>query len=399
MKNITKYIDNFKIIECLGVLFFVVVFSRLDYVIFAKTGHLPPSNWLAAFLVIGLVSLLFSKERASIVYQRARSSLFLIFVLATLIVFVILNIFNNDLSLNSFAQLRHYLFSFLLLLVAFIFYSISNTRNIRIGIGIVALFSTFINTVELFFFPGYFSGIYWRAGGFYINPNGAALAIVLGMIVSFTSLPYKRRFPYLLLSGLGVFLTLSRAGLIIWLLSAVTFWIAGAFQLVSNDRKENSINFALLIGITACCLAALSMNSEVADIHHRTATSIIDLSATERWEELRQGLREIMTVISSGELTLWIKMGYFEGFEQPRYTHNFYLNAWQNFGVIGVLLVIFFLSMSLIRGNPISKGTSWALALTLLVWALFDGQLLHSITILLAQVVVRSDAGDAEVLT
>ncbi len=345
------------------------------------------------FLVIGLVSLLVSKERASIVCQRARSSM-IIFFLIPVVVFVILNIFINNFSLNSIAQSRHFLFPFLLTLLAFVFYSLSNTRNIRIWIGIVALYSTFINTVELFFCPGYFSGIYWRASGFYINPNGAALAIVLGMVVSFTSLPYRRRFPYLLLLGLGVFLTLSRAGIIIWVLSAVAFWMAGDFQLLSKNKKENGLNLALLIGIAACCFSAILMNSEVADIHHRTATSITDLSATERWEELQRGVREIMSVMSSGEPALWFKMGYFQGFEHARYDHNFYLNAWQNFGIIGLILAVLFLSMSLISGNPTSKGTVWALALTLLAWAIFDGQLLQSVSIILAQVVVSMDASE-----
>ncbi len=74
-----------------------------------------------------------------------------------------------------------------------------------------------INVFELFA-PNTFSDVSGRSAGLYVNANMSAEALVLGMMLSITALPSWYRGVFIFLTGLGVFVTYSRAGLIGWLI-------------------------------------------------------------------------------------------------------------------------------------------------------------------------------------
>lgn len=83
---------------------------------------------------------------------------------------------------------------------------------VAVHVGIV------INVFELFA-PNTFSDVAGRSAGLYMNANMSAEALVLGMILGITALPSWYRGVFILLTGIGVFVTYSRAGLIGWLIA------------------------------------------------------------------------------------------------------------------------------------------------------------------------------------
>lgn len=72
-----------------------------------------------------------------------------------------------------------------------------------------------INIYELFV-PMSFSNVFGRSAGLYLSPNLAGEALVLGMILGITVVPAWYRGIFVLLAGVGVFVTFSRGGLVGW---------------------------------------------------------------------------------------------------------------------------------------------------------------------------------------
>lgn len=99
-----------------------------------------------------------------------------------------------------------------------IFASPSAVRSARWTLVFSVLLGVTLNIYD-FLVPLTFSEVHGRAAGLYINPNLSAEALVLGMILSVTVLPSSCRGPFLLLAGVGIFLTFSRSGIGAWVIA------------------------------------------------------------------------------------------------------------------------------------------------------------------------------------
>ncbi len=91
------------------------------------------------------------------------------------------------------------------------------TRQVLV-VGV--LLGVAINIYELFV-PMSFSLVVGRSAGLYMNATTSALALVGGMIFAVGILPYWFRGTFILLTGVGVFLTFSRGGILTWLVALV----------------------------------------------------------------------------------------------------------------------------------------------------------------------------------
>jgi O-antigen ligase len=87
------------------------------------------------------------------------------------------------------------------------------TRQVLV-VGV--LLGTAINIYELFV-PMSFSLVVGRSAGLYMNATTSALALVGGMIFAIGVLPTWFHGSFVLLTGVGVFLTFSRGGILTWL--------------------------------------------------------------------------------------------------------------------------------------------------------------------------------------
>jgi O-antigen ligase len=120
----------------------------------------------------------------------------------------------------------------IILLITFliVFWKPAGIRLARRTLVGGVLFAVALNIYELFV-PMTFSQDLGRSAGLYINPNIAGEALVAGMILSVTVLPIWYRGPFLLLTGIGVFATLSRASILGWLIAVAGIILLGGVRL------------------------------------------------------------------------------------------------------------------------------------------------------------------------
>jgi O-antigen ligase len=98
-----------------------------------------------------------------------------------------------------------------------IFWEPQATKVVRKTLVIAVLIGVALNFYDLFY-PMSFSQILGRSAGLYENPNMAGEALVLGMILSVTVLAPPYRGPFILLTGIGILSTFSRAGILTWVI-------------------------------------------------------------------------------------------------------------------------------------------------------------------------------------
>ena len=103
------------------------------------------------------------------------------------------------------------------------------------------LFGVGVNLYELFA-PMTFSFVAGRSAGFYINPNQAGQALVLGMILGINGVKLQWRIPFVLLTGAGVLATFSRGSIVAWLL-------AMGIMLVAQKVRARDLLLALAVSV------------------------------------------------------------------------------------------------------------------------------------------------------
>jgi O-antigen ligase len=105
-----------------------------------------------------------------------------------------------------------------ILVFLMIFWELHATKLARKMLVPAVLFGVALNIYELFA-PLSFSGVLGRSAGLYQNPNMAGEALVLGMILSVTVLEPRYRGPFILLTGIGILSTFSRAAIMTWVIT------------------------------------------------------------------------------------------------------------------------------------------------------------------------------------
>src|SRR5207237_210395 len=99
-----------------------------------------------------------------------------------------------------------------------IFREPGSTRFARQTLVVAVVFGVGLNIYEVFA-PLSFSTVIGRSAGLYMNPNMAGEALVLGMILSVTVLEAQYRVPFILLTGIGILPTFSRAAILTWVIA------------------------------------------------------------------------------------------------------------------------------------------------------------------------------------
>ncbi len=223
-----------------------------------------------------------------------------------------------------------------------IFASPDAVRSARWALVFAVLFGVTVNIYD-FFVPMTFSEVHGRSAGLYINPNMSGEALVLGMILSVTVLPSSCRGPFLLLTGVGVFLTFSRAGIVAWFIavSGLLFFTKGVR---AKDLVWTFLLSLLVVGIFLlpkldAILATIDQAHAIStDTEGRLAwlTNPLDLSdnsALSRKYVAEQAWRKFADHpwVGSGTGTTY------ESFDIP--PHNQYLSYMLDHGVLGAAIV------------------------------------------------------------
>jgi O-antigen ligase len=223
-----------------------------------------------------------------------------------------------------------------------IFASPGAVRSARWALVFAVLFGVAVNIYD-FFVPMTFSEVHGRSAGLYINPNMSGEALVLGMILSVTVLPSSCRGPFLLLTGVGVFLTFSRGSIVAWFIavSGLLFFTKGVR---AKDLVWTFLLSLLVVGIFLlpkldAILATMDQTHAISkDTEGRLAwltnpLDVSDNSALSRKYVAEQAWSKFADHpwVGSGTGTAY------ESFDIP--PHNQYLSYMLDHGVLGAIIM------------------------------------------------------------
>ncbi|MFO0776109.1 MAG: O-antigen ligase family protein, partial [Nitrospira sp.] len=245
---------------------------------------------------------------------------------------------------------------------------------------VVVHVGTVINVYELFV-PMSFSNVSGRSAGLYVNPNTSAEALVLGMILGITALPVWFRGAFILVAGIGVFATYSRAGLIGWLIAVVGLMLGrfiGVPQLVRTGLIALLLVGVALLPKTDQILTALERAGSLNPDTRERLTWLMDplgvedasswgrkAIAQQAWERvgehpfLGEGTGEVHT-----------------GLDIP--PHNQFLAHMIDHGVVGAMLIPLLLLALLWRAQGDNRPVVFIFSCVVLWFSFFTHQLLNN---------------------
>ena len=211
-----------------------------------------------------------------------------------------------------------------------------------------------------FLYPGFFysmdsaSVVWGRAAATFINANNASEAILIVFILACPSVPKKYRSPLIMLCGLGVLLTFSRAAMATWLVIFAYLLIRRKVYRVSAVIALIVVSAPLLIGGMENYLRQRSdLDQSIENIENRLSffsrRRLDDDSAIERAAVLQAGweafVRNPVTGIGAG-----VTMHESRAWPYHASTHNELAILAAEYGLPGVLAWCW-LGICLMRGS------------------------------------------------
>jgi hypothetical protein len=239
----------------------------------------------------------------------------------------------------------------------------------------VTLLSASLNVVE-FFRPSLFSIVAGRAAGLYLNPNVSGAALILGMLLCVRLLGPWARVLFILIVGVGVAATFSRAATLGWLLIAASLLVPEAKRL-GFVRLASAI--VVSVFATGGLVTVVMQNSDTGALLAHVVEDRIgglggerpeDTSVRERRELLNYAVDAVTRHPLSGS-----GLGSNHFLDHETGLHNQYLNDAVQHGLIG-LAILPLLALSLVFG---SHGTARTDAIRFALFVLFWGMFSHNV--------------------
>lgn len=182
-----------------------------------------------------------------------------------------------------------------------------------------------------------------RAGGTFINPNGACDSMLLIFLLACPVAPKKYRTPLLLLCGIGILLTFSRAGMMAWSL----LWL----YLLAH-RKVSGVGAVVVLALIATPLAMGSLASYlntrtefsggITDLEQRLTflsnKRLDDDSAQDRLKVAEAGWRKFLGSPLTGIGAGATNIGFTTTWPHSGSTHNELMILAAEYGLPGILL-------------------------------------------------------------
>jgi O-Antigen ligase len=272
-------------------------------------------------------------------------------------------------------------------------------RAARFAIAFAVVFAVGVNFYE-FFHPLTFSRDIGRSAGLYLNSNPSAAALVIGMICAQDVVKPRYRLLFVLAAGLGVLLTLSRAGMIGW----VTMVVLTSLRRGRRGRRllELGLLVLLVVGfVFSPWWTELQLNLEqrgvlTADVRERldffSGRTSLDGSAVGREDAAREAwhmfVRDPLTGAGTGAF-------YEPPFEEIG-PHNMYLALMVDYGFIGALVLPLLLLAVTWGAQGEAQTVAVPFVLFLAFWALFSHNVLEEPYILFALALVACMASTSQ---
>lgn len=232
--------------------------------------------------------------------------------------------------------------------------------------------------------PGTFSEVPARAAGIAQNPNGGALIIVLltACVLPWERPQWSRGVAALLTAGaIAVFMTLSRAGILLWGLLLLRYILLAR----RNDTPHGGWVLLLCAGAGVLGLLAAGRAGVVPMFNlpsNRThlvlgeGGHMLGMATEERLVALRRSVARI-------ERAPWLGNGSGVSYEMTVGPHNMYLARWVDNGVLGLAAYLWLLGALLVLAYRTDSRQAQALAWIMVIFGLFSHNVLEDRTLLL----------------
>ena len=270
----------------------------------------------------------------------------------------------------------------------------------RRAIVLSTLLAVVINLWEITH-PMAFSMSLGRSAGFYVNPNVAGAALIVGMLLGLPAVPARLRELFMLIVAVGVFTTLSRGAILCW--GAVTAWLLWQRAVRGKRLVILSVTGMSLAGSLAAAMIAsgqLGYLSGGAERFVRQRLGIgskeqlnADVSASSRSHLAMHALEMF------GERPL-LGHGVASTIEwnEPESTHNVYARELAEYGLAGAWvapLLLLLAAREVRRGAtqdhlPIARATAGAFVLFTGLWGFFSHNVLDDPFILVGMGLIAS---------
>jgi hypothetical protein len=388
-----------------AVLIAAVFFTNLDGYVYLSTDawFARPVYWTLAAL---LVTLPFLSGRLEGLWLRLRSPIgywsvaFLVLPLAYVILFP-----KSDIAVKVLFQHVH----FVVLLWLFVATFMVSRRAATLAVVVCTLGVALFSWMEMFYPLLSDTPDYCRAAGLYLNPNGAAYALLFGMLGGLAGCSDRVKPWFLVVAGASILPTFSRSALLIFGVATVVLlavdivdWrrlklpvLAGsigatvlfALALSSvNDRHECVVTaiadraqiISNLLHLQPAPEAKRSSPSSGARASSSQRQDLLDFSAAQRSALTRRALLEYGEnwVLGRGLGATWT----WEGKQRP---HNVYLEKGIEMGLIGLLLWPAFLVALVLSLPKRKRKSSLAFLISCVALGIFSHNLFESRQILI----------------
>jgi hypothetical protein len=310
-----------------------------------------PNYYYALTYVVGaLAYLTHAGARASLSQHGTLMAVWLVFLLMMAAQFLFLEISPEGTSL--FIGRVH----FLATLVAsfFLLGACARLDFVIATVGILAIVGSGINVVE-FLFAGtafdWLSTVPGRAAGFYGNSNDAAMFIALTVPLVALNLSLRTRWVFYALTFVGVYVTFSRGGLVVWAT------LVASSELMLGHGRRGSGTRMVLAAISLLGLAGLLsfFSADVSRTLTETLWPYLDANTIARVEFASND--------STAERMLLIERGLEAFADAPLFGQGVgYTHAWDASASVHNMTILMLAEQGLLGGV-------WFLALLVLLWS------------------------------
>jgi O-antigen ligase len=367
-KTRSKWLLYYQGLLAIGVIFFF--YTRLDTYLVVRELASSPVGWMLPYFAF-CIPLFFLQK----LNHFPRSVLYwcLGYFIATAISYSFFP--SSEASLR--ALMDRSFSSVFLLVTTFLFMHQQVLRWTRHAIAIATLVGILNNSYQFFINQSAFGGLVeGRATGLYLDPNDCSSSLILGMIFTVRMFPPKFRVFWIVLVGLGIVLTLSRGGMLCWIITVITLSLTRVIYLKQFILWILGIGLLLLLGsgdIGDSWNQLLDSNGFGRLEGIIDGSTVEDASALERKEVAQKGWEMFLERPIFG-----YGVGSTYDYSITRFTistHNMYLQHLAEYGALGILI----LPLAIYSVIHRARGETRKIGICFAVFILFSSLFCHTV--------------------
>ncbi|MCY7368815.1 MAG: O-antigen ligase family protein [Chamaesiphon sp.] len=344
-----------------------------DYLYAAPIIPIPPLVWIG---LITVLSFPFLKKAANI--PKPLLAWMVFYLLISLL--SLLTVSGDEISFTDF---RAKVLSVLFIVLMYVLFQQKSLIHVKYTILAVVVMSVINNMLELFS-PRLFSELnVGRPAGFYIDPNQAGCALVLGMLLGITAIKKPYRWIVIVVAGVGIMATFSRGAIIGWLFCTIIM-ISGR---VLSDQRRKIIVPAILLVLFLASINPLRLLSD----YFKGDPSGANWDIMYRLEEFQNpsGIGKEDSAVSrqgvvAGAMVLFSQRPFWgNGLASTRKwmvadisTHNMYLYYMADNGILGILFLPGAVFAVVYRNKGEQSTILVCFAVFVSLWGLFSHEVL-----------------------